>query len=45
MPQYIYKDKNGKLLVVLIQAHKDKLKFEQYIETLFTKALFLTIMY
>ncbi len=38
--RYIYKAKNGKLLVVLTPSQKAKLIFEQYIQTLFNKDLF-----
>jgi hypothetical protein len=43
--RYIYKAKNGKLLVVLTPSQKAKLIFEQYIQTLFNKDLFKTIIY
>ncbi len=42
--RYIYKSKNGKLLVVLTQAQKAKRIFEQYIQSLFNKDLFLMII-
>ncbi len=38
--RYIYKAKNGKLLVVLTPLQKAKLIFEQYIKTLFNKRSF-----
>jgi hypothetical protein len=38
--RYIYKAKNGKLLVVLTPSQKTKLIFEQYKQTLFNKDLF-----
>jgi hypothetical protein len=37
--RYIYKAKNGKLLVVLTPSQKAKLIFEQYKQTLFNKNL------
>jgi hypothetical protein len=40
MDRYIYKAKNGKLLVILTPSQKAKLIFEQYIQTLFSKDLF-----
>jgi hypothetical protein len=43
--RYIYKAKNGKLLVVLTPSQKTKLIFEQYIQTLFNKDCFQTIKY
>jgi hypothetical protein len=42
--RYIYKAKNGKLLVVLTPSQKAKLIFEQYVQTLFIKGLFKTII-
>jgi hypothetical protein len=38
------KQKNGKLLVVLTPSQKAKLIFEQYVQTLFIKGLFKTII-
>jgi hypothetical protein len=38
--RYIYKAKNGKLLVVLTPSQKAKIIFEQYIQTLYNKDLF-----
>ncbi len=38
--RYIYKAKNGKLLVVLSPSQKAQLILEQYIQTLFNKDLF-----
>ncbi len=43
--RYIYKAKNGKLLVVLTPSQKEKLIFELYIQTIFNKNLFQTIKY
>jgi hypothetical protein len=38
--RYVYKARNGKLLLVLTASQKAKLIFEQYMQTLFNKDLF-----
>jgi hypothetical protein len=43
--RYIYKAKNGKILVALTLLQKAKLIFKQYMQTLFNKDLFETIIY
>jgi hypothetical protein len=43
--RYIYKAKNGKILVVLTRLQEAKLIFEQHTQTFFNKDLFKTIIY